>query len=211
MKTVKATTATLAIAAITCCVFAQGNLTPPPGVPSATMKTLEQVEPRIDLATVAGNANYHHVISQPGSYYLSGNLAVTNIHGIMISVSGVTLDLKRFQISRSFGSGGNGVDIRPGIRGASIYNGSIRGFGYGIFANYFPYPKDSVLSGLTVSDCSQYGIFVPASSLVTDCIVCENTGAGIFTSSETGLKDVRFREPPGHPHMESERQQGKII
>jgi hypothetical protein len=57
-------------------IFAQGPLTPP-GAPAPTMKTLQQIEPRIDLATVPGNASAHHVIDRPGSYYLSGNLEMT--------------------------------------------------------------------------------------------------------------------------------------
>ena len=81
-------------------VFAQGSLTPP-GTPAETMKTLEQVEPRIDVATVVGNSSYHHVISQPGSYYLSENVGVTKANGIMIESANVTLDLNGFNISPS--------------------------------------------------------------------------------------------------------------
>jgi hypothetical protein len=40
-------------------VLAQGPLTPPPGAPAPTMKTLQQIEPRKDLATVGSDANYH--------------------------------------------------------------------------------------------------------------------------------------------------------
>jgi hypothetical protein len=52
-------------------LLAQGPLDPPPGPPAVTMKTLDQVEPRTDLATVAGDAAYHHIITAPGSYYLT--------------------------------------------------------------------------------------------------------------------------------------------
>lgn len=48
-------------------VQAQGALTPP-GSPAATMRTLDQVQPRTPLATAGVT------ISAPGSYYLTGNL-----------------------------------------------------------------------------------------------------------------------------------------
>lgn len=60
---------------------AQGPLNPSKG-PTPGMKTLDQVEPRTDLATVPGNASAMHVITQSGSYNLSGNLDVTTTDGI---------------------------------------------------------------------------------------------------------------------------------
>src|SRR5688572_11786708 len=97
--------------------FAQGDLTPP-GAPTSTMKTLQQVEPRTDLQATpapAGvdttNAAYHFIINQPGSYYLSANLGVTKANGIQINAEGVTLDLNGFEVSRSSGAGGNGIEI----------------------------------------------------------------------------------------------------
>src|SRR6476646_1869318 len=103
--------------------FPQGSLTPPPGTPAPAMKTLDQVdthidvkgEKRIDLqnapaaAVTTTDANYHFIINQPGSYYLSANLGVTKTNGIQIAVDGVTLDLNGFQISRISGSTGTGI------------------------------------------------------------------------------------------------------
>lgn len=42
----------------------QGALTTP-GTPAPTMKTLDQIEPRIDVATLPGDANSHVVITMP--------------------------------------------------------------------------------------------------------------------------------------------------
>src|SRR5690242_13345282 len=63
--------------------FAQGSLTPP-GAPAATMKTLQQVEPRTPISLVP------ITITNAGSYYLVTNLtAISGFSGITIAASGV--------------------------------------------------------------------------------------------------------------------------
>src|SRR5260221_12833185 len=72
----------------------QGSLTPP-GVPSPTMKTLDQVEARTPLA---GGTSPLSIGS--GSYYLTGNvtIAITD-HGIAVTGSNVTIDLNGFSLT----------------------------------------------------------------------------------------------------------------
>ena len=55
-----------------------GPLTPPAGPVASTYKTLSEVEPRIAInaANTPGNAANLFIINQPGSYYLTGNIAV---------------------------------------------------------------------------------------------------------------------------------------
>src|ERR1700730_4887848 len=50
-------------------IFAQGGL-PPPGAPLPTMKSLDQVEPRTNLAQPVGPATLPININTEGSYYL---------------------------------------------------------------------------------------------------------------------------------------------
>src|SRR6478609_6295158 len=80
-------------------LIAQGPLTPP-GAPAPAGKTLQQIEPRTDVATLAGDASAVFVISAPGSYYLSGNVAaVAGKAGIAIAAAEVALDLNGFAIT----------------------------------------------------------------------------------------------------------------
>ena len=60
------------------------------------MKTLDQVEARtiINAANTPGDANNTFIISQAGSYYLTGNITgESGKNGISIQAEDVTLDL----------------------------------------------------------------------------------------------------------------------
>ncbi len=71
----------------------------PSAPPGPTMKTLNEVEPRMAVQSLSGDANSLYVISQPGSYYLTGNITgEPNKCGIMIAANNVTLDLMGFSL-----------------------------------------------------------------------------------------------------------------
>src|SRR4051812_15393213 len=159
--------------------FSQGSLTPP-GAPAPTMKKLDEIEPRTNLQASpapagvdAGNANYHFIITQPGSYYLSANLAVTKPNGIRINAEGVTLDLNGFQISRTGGTG-NGIEIVVAAHRATIRNGSITGFAYGVNSlgtggGSPVYARGCAFRDLSISGCSAYGILAGNLALIESC------------------------------------------
>src|SRR5262245_1744211 len=70
-----------------------GNLTPPAGPPTPTMKTLAEIEPRTPISMLP------YTISQPGSYYLTQNLTASGSgDSIVIQASAVTLDLNGFTL-----------------------------------------------------------------------------------------------------------------
>jgi hypothetical protein len=97
-----------------------GPLVPPLGPVAPTGKTLAEVEPRIaiNLANTPGDADSLFKITQPGSYYLTGNITgVTARHGIEIVASNVTLDLRGFEVRGVAGSL-NGIRVE-GTRSAS--------------------------------------------------------------------------------------------
>jgi len=64
-----------------------GDLNPPPGPVASTMKTLSEVEPRIAVNSIntPGDADSLFKITQPGSYYLTGNIT-----GVAETAQGVT-------------------------------------------------------------------------------------------------------------------------
>jgi hypothetical protein len=102
-------------------VIAQGTLTPP-GAPAPTMKTLDQVEARTPISSAP------FTINASGSYYLTGNLAVTTGSAITISADDVTLDLNGFTISSTASpASGAGVRLSGVRRSVTVRNGGIRG------------------------------------------------------------------------------------
>jgi parallel beta-helix repeat protein len=166
--------------------FGQGSLTPT-GAPTPTMKSLDQidasltavatvaskVESRIDLATLAGDATTHHIISAPGSYYLSDNLDTSLAVGIDIQSSGVTLDLNGFEI-RKVSSGGDGIHIAASANGVKISNGSVRSLTNGILS----LSSNCTFKTLSVSRCVN-GIVAGENARIDSCVVNYNTGYGI--------------------------------
>ena len=60
------------------------------------MRTLLEVEPRTPLNSLTGNDQYAIVISQSGSYYLTGDITVAGKHGLAIGADHVTIDLNGF-------------------------------------------------------------------------------------------------------------------
>ena len=188
----------VALAALTpAAARAQGSLVPP-GAPAPTMKTLQQIEPRIDLqsapasAVTTTNAAYHFIINQPGSYYLSANLDVTKSNGIQINAEGVTLDLNGFEISRASGSGGNGIEIPAAGHRASVRNGSLKGFTYGIRSLVLvsDFGRGCSFRDLSVSSCTVIGILAGESAVLDGCRAHDNSGTyGIFAGPGSSLSN----------------------
>ena len=173
-------------------LLAQGSLTPP-GAPAPTMKTLQQVEPRVPISSAP------FTITQPGSYYLTTNLTVSGGNAITIAANGVTLDLNGFTISSTANpASGTAVLIGSGPRDITILNGFIRGgvtnnggvfsgpgFWHGIYYYASGAPPQNVrVSGVSVSGCQYNGIYVGNSAITTveNCVVRTVGGVGIAAS-----------------------------
>lgn len=193
-------------------VFGQGGLVPP-GAPGPTMKTVaqlhaaavsasnavEEIESRIDLATVPGNASYGHVISEPGSYYLGGNLEVSGYGGIYVASTNVVIDLNGFSVIGVSGALQYGIHIQAGKGLCSVANGTISGFGYGIYCpSTSPYVDGCRFDALVVSDCSSYAIAAGRYSRVSDCMASGNSGSGILAGDGSCLIACMANENSGN-------------
>ena len=100
----------------------------PTGAPAPTLRTLDQIEPR---TPISGSC----AITQPGSYYLTGNINTTS-SGITILTNNVTLDLMGHTLSGDRGSADYGIrvdgDANAVRRGICIRNGTVTAFGNGL-------------------------------------------------------------------------------
>jgi hypothetical protein len=186
-------------------VLAQGPLMPP-GLPAATMKSLDQIEARtaIPKSPAVPVAGPHYTISQPGSYYLTGNVEVASGNGINITASNVTLDLNGFAlISKTVSpAAGYAINLAADLRSIEIKNGRITGGTVRTYTGPKPWnatfagpgwirgiqdvdasPATGVLlSYLTVEQCAANGIDLDGSSILQHITATSNGDTGIFAS-----------------------------
>jgi len=137
----------------------------------------------INQASVEASGGFPYTISEPGSYVLTGNLAVDGgaEDGILIQTDdGVTLDLNGFVIE---GNGSSGVGVSSEkqdpdqqfshFRNIELRNGTVRGFGIGVWV------WTSVIDRVRALENSAQGIWAFRSRVV-NCIARDNGADGII-------------------------------
>jgi parallel beta-helix repeat protein len=182
-------------------LFAQGSLTPP-GAPAPTMKTLDQVEPRIAInaTNTPGDSDSVFKITQPGSYYLTSNMTgVASKHGIEIAASNVTIDLNGFTVQGVAGSFDGITNNGVAINNIRVFNGVVAGWGQdglqadngfnqhferiharGNGAAGFIVDDNGLVESCTASSNGAIGIRCGQNTVVRSCAAYGNTSTGIF-------------------------------
>lgn len=157
-----------------------GDLTPPAGPVDSTMKTLAEVEPRIPVQSVPGGGTIQHVISEPGSYYLAGDIIADVPTVIRILTGDVTLDLMGFTIKGGANTNwGIHVDAPDGV--VVIRNGHVRNsaqWGVQAVGN-----ARVELENLRVDSCGFYGIQGNPHIVIRNCSVSNTVGIQLTTNA----------------------------
>lgn len=184
----------LPFGAIPFSVLGQGALNPSAG-PAPLFKSLNEIQPR--TAVAGGGAT---TISQPGSYYLTGNITVSSGNGITVTANHVSLDLNGFTVTSTANPpSGTGILLSGALTNISICNGFIFGavtnngatvYGGSGFANGVSFtgnqPVDACVTDLSVSGVTGYGIYLNSNvgyntgNTAESCLVNNCGGFGIL-------------------------------
>lgn len=184
-----------------------GDLNPPAGTVAPTMKTLDELEPRIAInaANTPGNSTTQFVISQPGSYYLTGNInALGSRTAIRVDSDGVTIDLNGFEINGTGASGTpSGVSCLGLINSPpTIRNGQIRNWpGIGVFM----VGDGGVLEDLAISGNTAQGVQL-SDHAMRRCTLIGNGGITVRTFDSCTVEDCTI-ETAGSSAIQSGKRQ----
>lgn len=188
---------------------AAGPLNPPAGPVAPTGKPLAELEPRtaINSVNTPGVGAAVYTITQPGSYYLTGDVMVpTNKIGIHIATDDVWIDLCGFRVFSSGALANAGITSESSLKNISIRNGTIEG----VAGNGVAYSGDvgrfsdliirncgsiglvkrspiALLERVVATGCSATAIEVGTASAIFDCHADSNLSTGIEVSAAHGL------------------------
>ncbi|MCC5822088.1 MAG: right-handed parallel beta-helix repeat-containing protein [Phycisphaerales bacterium] len=152
-----------------------GPLNPPLGPIAPTPGP----EPRIAInsTNTPGSSNSNFIITQPGSYYLTGNISgVSGRNGLAINADNVTVDLMGYALVGVPGSL-NGITATASRKNIQIRNGVTAGWGsMGVSA----LSSNTRISDIIAADNASSGIRIGLRGAVTNSTASNNAQRGIF-------------------------------
>jgi parallel beta-helix repeat protein len=177
--------------------FGQGSLTPP-GAPGATMKSLDQIQPRTDVLKLGGDTFAQYVITQPGSYFLSTNIVmVSGFRAIEIKTNDVTLDLSGFTI---FGSDRPAIFGGVPVNRIRIFNGHLANASSGIDLYTFAFGTNIVVENMQMAGASGnvgYGMIVEDGCRISHCQITgfgsASSGGGIYVGDRSVVENCELQ------------------
>lgn len=197
-----------------------GPLNPPTGPIAPTGRTMQEIydrvartaqglaEPRIPVQSLAPSGTALYAITQPGAYYLTGNIVCgAGQSGILIQSNDVYLDLSEFSIRGQPGSV-NGIDIATGISRVQICNGAIATFGmHGIRAEF---ASKVTLCDLLLQDNAQYGSLTGELCVIRRCTAVGNLLRGFSIDKGTTVENSTTQNS-GYPNPNAETAAGIYV
>jgi parallel beta-helix repeat protein len=172
----------------------------PSAPPGPTMKTLDEVEPRIPIHS----SDLPLTITEPNSYYLTENINFTgtNNHAILVECDGVTIDLMGFTLAGPNSTAFSGIYISI-CKNIEIRNGTLTDFAQAIW-DEGDNSGHRVINIRAISNSDQGinlngsghlihscfakdngihgGIYAGKNSILTENTACNNQGNGIHTN-----------------------------
>ena len=149
-------------------LLAQAGDLEPPGAPGSTMKTLDEVEPRIPIS----QSDIPLTINESGSYYFTEDINSADT-AITVAADDVTIDLAGFTLAGP-DSGTNYGIYMSGRSNVEIRNGTVHGFHYGIGEDSSLGQGHRVIDVRALSNGAT-GIYLKSkNNLVKDCTARNN-------------------------------------
>ncbi|MFH0792579.1 MAG: right-handed parallel beta-helix repeat-containing protein, partial [bacterium] len=139
----------------------------------------------VNSTNTPGDADASYVISQAGSYYLTGSIVgVSTKHGIQITTAGVTLDLNGFSVIGVAGSL-DGIKAEFSVDRAVVKNGIVTSWA----GNGVKLHNESLVEGVIASNNGSTGIFVENYCIVRKCEARNNQSVGIWSYGASMIQD----------------------